>query len=158
MNQLKTLFKRLFKPNNSNIRKLRDLTRTHRNVDFAFTDLGYLLGNRPNSAEEFEPLRQSFTEGLDWWMEILRLFENGEGIVWAQKRHVENEPNWENSITFVMKMLDTYRKILQWVAQDDKMALKCIEMAAEKLCKRPIEAIPIITEGAVSKKHKHENS
>lgn len=83
-------------------------------------------------------------------MEILRLFENGEGIVWAQRRHVESEPNWENSITFVMKMHETYRKILQWVSLDDQMALKCIEIAAQKLCLKPTESIPIITEGTVS--------
>lgn len=144
------MFKRLFKPDrNSFARKLRDLNRTHRNVDFAFTDLGYLLGNKPNNNEEFEPLRKSFTDGLCWWMEILRLFENGEGIVWAQRRHVESEPNWENSITFVMKMHETYRKILQWVSLDDQMALKCIEIAAQKLSQKPTESIPIITEGTV---------
>ena len=60
-----------------------------RNINILFTDFEYVLGYIPTSKLELEPLKQSLVGGMQWYIEIMRIFQIYSGIKWSQSNHVE---------------------------------------------------------------------
>ena len=141
-----TLFVRYFPYNDKGERELRNISRGYRNATMAVTDFEYVLGNIPSTAEEFAPMKQPFISGLSWFLEMLRLFQGKEGIIWSPRNHVEQEPEWENAVTFVMYITPIYKKVFAWASLDDKILEHCITHIAMLLAKRPRKSLPLHNE------------
>ena len=139
-----TLFDRFFPVNDANVREMRELNRgtAHKNMGAATSDIEYILGNVPANRVELEPLQEAFKKGIVWFLEMLRLFQIGDGITWHPRTHVEKESDWEKSITFIMRIQTVFKRMMEWAQLDDELMLFVITHVKMLLDKRPISTIP----------------